>query len=80
MKVFFEEFIRHKFNIIDYWFRYEWQSRGSTHAHGLYWVNGSPVVDPTMAMELQQQFADFWSLHVTGFRPQTYYRVAHDAD
>ena len=26
----------------DYWFRYEWQHRGSVHVHGLAWVKNSP--------------------------------------
>lgn len=30
--------IDRKFKIRDYWFCYEWQGRGSTHVHGVYWV------------------------------------------
>jgi hypothetical protein len=27
-----------KFGIVDYWGRFEWQARGSSHHHGLYWI------------------------------------------
>jgi ATP-dependent DNA helicase PIF1 len=37
--------LKKKFNVIDYWVRYEWQGRGSSHCHGLYWMEGIPVVD-----------------------------------
>ena len=26
----------------DYWFRYEWQHRGSVHVHGMAWLKGAP--------------------------------------
>ncbi|KAG7000331.1 hypothetical protein FocnCong_v013276 [Fusarium oxysporum f. sp. conglutinans] len=34
-----------KFNITDYWDRYEWQGRGSPHNHGLYWMDSCPGTD-----------------------------------
>ena len=29
----------------DYWFRFEWQHRGSPHVHGLAWLQGAPKVE-----------------------------------
>ncbi|KJK73474.1 hypothetical protein H634G_11287 [Metarhizium anisopliae BRIP 53293] len=37
--------LRKKFNVTDYWDRYEWQGRGSPHNHGLYWMKESPAAD-----------------------------------
>lgn len=34
--VFRDQVLIPKFNIIDHWDRYEWQTRGSSHNHGLY--------------------------------------------
>jgi hypothetical protein len=31
-------------NILDFWHRFEWQHRGSTHVHGFLW-QGAPNVD-----------------------------------
>ena len=32
-------------NFEDYWFRYEWQHRGSAHVHGFIWLKGVPKMD-----------------------------------
>ena len=37
--------LKSKFNLTDYWTRYEWQKRGSPHSHGLYWMEGAPLAD-----------------------------------
>ncbi|KAM4060963.1 PIF1-like helicase [Hirsutella rhossiliensis] len=37
--------LRKKFNVTDYWDRYEWQGRGSPHNHGLYWMQEGPAAD-----------------------------------
>ena len=29
----------------DYWMKFEWQNRGSPHAHGLAWLPNAPVVE-----------------------------------
>ena len=33
----------------DYWFRFEWQHRGSPHIHGLAWLSGAPNVEHILA-------------------------------
>jgi ATP-dependent DNA helicase PIF1 len=62
-----------KFGITDYWFRYEFQGRGSTHVHGFAWL------DPSVAPEVQtaplneesrRQFTEFWSKHVFAVNPE----------
>ena len=34
----------------DYWFRFEWQHRGSPHIHGMAWISGAPNVENIMAL------------------------------
>ncbi|CAG8536702.1 15388_t:CDS:2 [Cetraspora pellucida] len=34
-----------KWGLSNYWYRYEWQHRGSTHVHGIGKVSNAPVVD-----------------------------------
>ena len=36
--LYLNRFLVPKFGIIDHWFRYEWQARGSPHIHG-FWIN-----------------------------------------
>jgi ATP-dependent DNA helicase PIF1 len=57
-----------KFNIVDFWYRYEWQSRGSVHCHGVYWCDGAP--SPELHHDNLQQFAEFWGVHVVAWHPQ----------
>lgn len=32
------------FNVTDHWYRHEWQSRGSSHTHGVLWLKNSPNI------------------------------------
>ncbi|KAJ3454624.1 hypothetical protein MRS44_013224 [Fusarium solani] len=58
-----------KFNITDYWDRYEWQGRGSPHNHGLYWMDNCPGTD--MDDEAARDvFARTWGFHVTAINPE----------
>ncbi|KAF5128359.1 ATP-dependent DNA helicase pif1 [Metarhizium anisopliae] len=58
-----------KFNITDYWDRYEWQGRGSPHNHGLYWMENCPRVD--MVDEAARDvFACTWGFHITAINPE----------
>ena len=60
--------LKKKFNVPDFWYRYEWQGRGSSHSPGLYWFHGSP---PHMATpEARERFARIWGYHVTAVSPQ----------
>lgn len=48
-KVFFEEVLNKKFNIIENWHRIEFQGRGSSHDHGLYWFDSAPLLHITQS-------------------------------
>ncbi|EXU95902.1 AAA ATPase, helitron and PIF1-like helicase domain protein [Metarhizium robertsii] len=61
--------LRKKFNVTDYWDRYEWQGRGSPHNHGLYWMKESPAAD--MEDEAARDiFARTWGFHITAVNPE----------
>src|ERR1043165_8449087 len=44
-KLFFEKVLVPKWNLKDWWFRFEWQHRGSTHVHGVAIRKDAPVID-----------------------------------
>ena len=41
-ELFIEQIGRAGLGVDHYWVRYEWQSRGSTHAHYFLWLRGAP--------------------------------------
>ena len=60
------------FDVEDWWNRYEWQGRGSTHNHGLYWINGQPEVGAPpdadglgLSVAARQCFAEYWGLYIS---------------
>lgn len=57
-----------KFNLSNYWDRYEWQGRGSPHNHGVYWVDGAAPADMATP-ESRAAFEAFWGIHVTAVNP-----------
>ena len=58
-----------KFGIVDYWGRFEWQARGSSHHHGLYWCAGS--VQPDLEDdEGRAEFARHWGFSITAMNPE----------
>lgn len=61
--------MKQKFNLIDFWGRYEWQGRGSSHHHGLYWLNCHPDLDPDNDQS-REQFARIWGYHVSAVNPE----------
>ncbi|XP_044721877.1 ATP-dependent DNA helicase PIF1 [Hirsutella rhossiliensis] len=61
--------LKQKFNLTDFWGRYEWQGRGSSHHHGLYWLNGHPDLDPDDDQS-RERFARIWGYHVSAVNPE----------
>ncbi|KJZ68228.1 hypothetical protein HIM_12379 [Hirsutella minnesotensis 3608] len=61
--------LKQKFNLTDFWGRYEWQGRGSSHHHGLYWLNGHPDLDPDNGQS-REKFARIWGYHVSAVNPE----------
>ncbi|KAM4060764.1 PIF1-like helicase [Hirsutella rhossiliensis] len=61
--------LKQKFNLTDLWGRYEWQGRGSSHHHGLYWLSGHPDLDPDDNRS-RERFARIWGYHVSAVNPE----------
>ena len=66
--------INPKFHVKDHWYRYEWQGRGSTHSHGLYYCEDVPDPDVELGSSLTPfrlaRFAQYWGCHVSGIHPE----------
>ncbi|KAF5196427.1 hypothetical protein FRX31_013987 [Thalictrum thalictroides] len=42
VKNYFKYYLNDEFSVVDYWYRFEWQNRGSGHVHGFLWLKDSP--------------------------------------
>jgi hypothetical protein len=63
-----ESFLK-KFNVTDYWNWYEWQARGSSLCHDLYWMEGVPEAD--MEDEAaRKRFTEVWGFHISAVNPE----------
>ena len=60
--------LKEKFNMEDFWSRYEWQGRGSSHSHGLFWFEGSPPSEMTDSAA-RLGFARIWGYHISALNP-----------
>lgn len=72
-RTFLKYVFKPKFGITDYWSRYEFQGRGSTHVHGFAWLDpgGAPEVQAAPLNEVsRQEFTQFWSKHVFAVNPE----------
>lgn len=77
-KVFREVVLVKKFNLEDWWDRYEWQGRGSSHNHGLNWFKGAPEPDMSTS-EARAEFARIWGYHVSAVNPEPD-QIGHGGD
>lgn len=41
VELFFKKFLIKIFSIEDFWYRFEWEYRGSPHVHGIFWLEGA---------------------------------------
>jgi hypothetical protein len=68
----FRAFLQHVIypllGVTDHWFRYEWQHRGSGHAHCLFWTEQGPALDPSTDQE-RATFAAYWGERITAWNP-----------
>ena len=55
---FVEAFYVDILGVTDYWFRFEWQYRGSPHVHGLAWLQNAPVAEKLLSCDESSQFLD----------------------
>ena len=69
--LFFTSVLKPLFRITEWWFRYEWQHRGSSHVHGLFWMKDAPSPDKLdiEKPDTVEQFLSFWSSRVSAVHP-----------
>jgi ATP-dependent DNA helicase PIF1 len=71
-QIFYDEVVKPQLGVIDYWWRFEWQHRGSSHIHGFLWLRGAPSVEDLKLDndESVQQFVRFWDKLVSTWNPK----------
>ncbi|KAK3920008.1 LOW QUALITY PROTEIN: Putative replication protein [Frankliniella fusca] len=67
----FEKVLIPKFIVNDYWFRVEYQHRGSPHVHGVIWLDGAPDVQKieNIEDEIADEVAKYFSEYVSTEHP-----------
>jgi hypothetical protein len=65
IKFFFEEYLQ----CSEYYFRVEYQHRGSPHVHGMVWMPNAPGTDPAVELDLDQ-LAYYVDNHVSTWNPK----------
>ena len=60
-----DKFLKPYLNLSDYWFRFEWQHRGSLHVHGLAWMPNAPDAQQADPQTIQ----NFWNRYVSTWNP-----------
>jgi ATP-dependent DNA helicase PIF1 len=70
-KVFLHTVLKPLFNITDHWYRFEWQSRGSSHVHALLWCDGVPTADALADMDpnIVSDYVDSWKHRMVAINP-----------
>ncbi|KAF1949334.1 hypothetical protein CC80DRAFT_510569 [Byssothecium circinans] len=62
-----------KFNLVDFWHRYEWQGHGSTHNYGLYYCGDAPHPDQYLAQNAtelkKRRLAKYWGYYISAVHP-----------
>ena len=71
-QIFYEEVVKPQLKVIDYWWRFEWQNRGSSHIHGFLWLADAPSVEDLKLDDDQSvhQFVTFWDKLVSTWNPK----------
>ena len=71
-QIFYEEVVKPQLNVVDYWWRFEWQHQGSSHIHGFLWLRAAPSVDDLRLDDDQSiyQFVTFWDQLVSTWNPK----------
>jgi ATP-dependent DNA helicase PIF1 len=68
--LFCEHVLRPFLRYDDFWYRFEWQDRGSGHIHAILWIHHGPGMNMSTE-ELRRLFADFWDGKITAWNPNS---------
>jgi hypothetical protein len=83
LQVYFNHFLVPLLGVEHFWYRYEWQERGSGHIHGFLWLKDAPnpddinfdllkkpdVLIPDEQQEKMRLFTDYWDQIITASNP-----------
>jgi len=77
-QIFYQEVVQPQLDVVDYWWRFEWQHRGSSHIHGFLWLRHAPPVEDLKLDDDQSvhQFVTFWDRLVSTWNPMPTHRPA----
>lgn len=60
--------VRKYFKVTNFWYRFDWQSRGSGHVHGFIWLEDQPPPS-TMTEKSREALASYWASIVSAINP-----------
>lgn len=63
-----KQVIKKYFKVADFWYRFEWQSRGSGHVHEFIWLEDQPPPS-TMTEKSREALAKYWASIVSAINP-----------
>ena len=83
VQVFFRSLMVPLLGVRHFWYRFEWQERGSGHVHGFLWLNDAPKADdidwdllkspdmpiPDEQTDKMRQFISYWDRIITASSP-----------
>ncbi|KAJ1518875.1 hypothetical protein ONE63_011522 [Megalurothrips usitatus] len=62
--------LQKKYEVVDFWYRVEYQHRGSPHLHGLFWIKGAPdVTDLDKNIEKRDEVLKYFSNLISAINP-----------
>jgi hypothetical protein len=81
--IFMSNVVHPLLGVVDFWYRYEWQERGSGHVHGFLWLKDAPDTDdidwtllkdrdrliPEDQEDKMRLFVSFWETIITAINP-----------
>ncbi|KAI3924837.1 hypothetical protein MKW98_031088 [Papaver atlanticum] len=73
--LFLKLFLKKEFKVVDHWYRFEWQSRGSGHMHGFLWLEDRP--DPSRIAtdeEVRCMICDYFDSIICTWNPDPSFR------
>ena len=70
-QIFYQEVVKPQLDVVDHWWRFEWQHRGSSHIHGFLWLKHAPPVEDLKLDDDQSvhQFVIFQNRLVSTWNP-----------
>lgn len=83
VQLFMKHVVQKIFDVDDFWYRYEWQKRGSGHVHGFLWIKNAPDPDsidwstlrnedarlPDEEHRKMDAFVAYWDQHISAASP-----------